>query len=504
MRTIAISSGHGSKVPGAQAPYMDEVTQARRVVAAVAEELTALGVPFAGPFNDDVSTDQNSNLNRIVNWHNAQRRDLDVSVHFNANSVTSSPMGTECLYVTQEQLAAEVADAVSAAGSLKDRGPKYRSDLFFLNNTTKPAILIEVCFQDSRADCDTYNLHFAQISRSIAQTISDVTQRPPIEPIEPPSPPEEGERPMLKEGDDGPYVVELQNLIEVVEPDGDFGNITDTWVKAFQGAAKLYVDGKVGDDTWEAADALQARVAQSDELLPKEMAKRIYTAAQTSEIADYSWEDRGVAPQGYIPGMALSFAYASLALRDGKMAALAMSVAEGDPNYDALAWYHEQFAKLGMRNNVPGQDTLRHLFDLMIGLGPRESSGKYFEGRDLSASNIEADTCEAGLFQTSWNIRNFHSTIPPLLPAFWEQPSGFRDVFAEGLRATADNLNSYGAGDGVRYQFLSRYCPLFHIAVTGVGMRYGRKHWGPINERKAELRPETETLLLEVEGIALG
>ena len=35
-----------------------------------------------------------------------------------------------------------------------------------------------------------------------------------------------------------------------------------------------------------------------------------------------------------------------------------------------------------MRNDVSGIDTLRHLFVLMIGLGMRELSGRYCEGRD--------------------------------------------------------------------------------------------------------------------------
>ena len=50
-----------------------------------------------------------TNLNTIVNWHNKQTRELDVSVHFNAYETTSKPMGTECLYKTQEALAKEVS-----------------------------------------------------------------------------------------------------------------------------------------------------------------------------------------------------------------------------------------------------------------------------------------------------------------------------------------------------------------------------------------------------------
>ena len=112
-------------------------------------------------FHDDVSHSQNENLNRIVGFHNAQgAHDLDVSVHFNAYETTGAPMGTECLYVTQDALAQKVATAISTVSGLKNRGPKKRTDLFFLNNTNEPAILIEVCFVDSQADVNLYREGF--------------------------------------------------------------------------------------------------------------------------------------------------------------------------------------------------------------------------------------------------------------------------------------------------------------------------------------------------------
>ena len=101
-KTFAISSGHGKYIRGASG-YLDEVNEARRVVDRVAELLRGAGVAVK-TFHDDVSHSQSENLNRITNWHNSQSRELDVSVHFNAYQTTSKPMGTECLYVTQEEL----------------------------------------------------------------------------------------------------------------------------------------------------------------------------------------------------------------------------------------------------------------------------------------------------------------------------------------------------------------------------------------------------------------
>jgi len=100
---IVISSGHGKYVRGASG-YLDEVDEARRVVERVAQFLRRLGVGVI-TYHDDVSTTQDENLRRIVDFHNAQVRDLDISVHFNAYVETTSPMGTEVLYVSEYDLA---------------------------------------------------------------------------------------------------------------------------------------------------------------------------------------------------------------------------------------------------------------------------------------------------------------------------------------------------------------------------------------------------------------
>jgi N-acetylmuramoyl-L-alanine amidase len=184
---IVLSSGHAKYVRGAAGPSpwgLDEVNEARRVVALVATILNGSGVPTK-TYNDDVSTTQNENLNRIVDFHNAQVRDLDVSVHFNAyQATTSKPMGTECLYLTQSELAADVASAIADAGHFLDRGPKKRTDLFFLNKTDMPSILIETCFCDSKPDADLYRKHFEAICTAIADAISGEETEPPI-PIPP-------------------------------------------------------------------------------------------------------------------------------------------------------------------------------------------------------------------------------------------------------------------------------------------------------------------------------
>ena len=173
---IVISSGHGKYVRGASG-LIDEVDEARRVVPEVAQCLRDMGHEVE-EFHDDVSQTQNENLNTIVEYHNSQERDLDVSVHFNAYTPTDGGRGTEVLYVTQEELADRVSYFIADAGQLINRGAHKRTDLFFLNNTSEPAILIEVCFVDAKEDVTCYQKNFELICSAIAEALVD--EQPPV------------------------------------------------------------------------------------------------------------------------------------------------------------------------------------------------------------------------------------------------------------------------------------------------------------------------------------
>jgi len=183
---IVISSGHGKYVQGASG-YLNEVDEARRVVEHVADYLGDAGVSV-DVFHDDVSNDVDENLNRIVDFHNNQARDLDVSVHFNAFETTHEPRGTETWYASDsgKAWAKKVSPPLAAAGHFTDRGPKHTTGLFFLNHTEETAILIEVCFVDSSADATLYGEHFDAICRAISEALSGEEAKETTPTIQPP------------------------------------------------------------------------------------------------------------------------------------------------------------------------------------------------------------------------------------------------------------------------------------------------------------------------------
>lgn len=189
--SVVISAGHSSHVRGAAGPTpwgLDEVNEARKVMDRVASELRSRGVKVV-TYADTVSTSQNENLNRIVDFHNSKPRELDVSVHFNAYQTTAKAMGTEVLYLTQNKLAADLSKAIASNGFI-NRGAKVRSDLFFLNHTAMPSVLLETCFVDSESDCKIYRDKFNSICASIANVIGGKSyETVPPEGIEEPPPP---------------------------------------------------------------------------------------------------------------------------------------------------------------------------------------------------------------------------------------------------------------------------------------------------------------------------
>ena len=228
--------------------------------------------------------------------------------------------------------------------------------------------------------------------------------------------------------------------------------------------------------------------------------EQILRIATDSEVARLSWKDRGVAPVGYVKGMAVVYARVCCNLKNGDDVAAEMAKPDtGDGFRDALAWYGQQFLDAGMDNSVFGVDVLRHLFVLLVGLGMRESSGRYCEGRDRSAQNVTADTAEAGLFQVSFNARRASPLLPELITRY-EDSSDFVDIFREGVRCRDSDLEDFGEGEGREFQRLTKACPAFAVEFAAVGLRNVRTHWGPINARAAELRAECDEMFMQIQA----
>ncbi|NOT91332.1 hypothetical protein [Ferruginibacter sp.] len=233
----------------------------------------------------------------------------------------------------------------------------------------------------------------------------------------------------------------------------------------------------------------------------------ISKTVENSLIAKYNWKGgRGIAPIGYLKGIAMVFARDYCRLKNNEPFAIEMAKANTkDTSKDALAWFEQEFLDLDMDNSNDGVDTLRHLFVLLIGLGMRESSGRYCEGKYTEQNNISADTAEAGLFQSSYNLRTAHSLLPMLFDSYVGK-TDFLEIFKEKkggqVECKEHNKKNYGTGIGVAFQQLSKTCPAFATEYAAIGARNRRKLWNPIIEKSIELLKESDDMLLDVQVIA--
>lgn len=143
---------------------------------------------------------------------------------------------------------------------------------------------------------------------------------------------------------------------------------------------------------------------------------QIFENVQDSPLRTYPWRAIGVAPLAYLKGMALTYArvYCHYRLEPGEpenfrdpfTVKMAKAVApNADITTDAVAKFAARLRGFGADLSIDGVDVLRGVFTILIGLGIRESGGKFCAGWDLSKTpQNTAVNAEAGLFQISYDI----------------------------------------------------------------------------------------------------
>ncbi|MEO5668515.1 MAG: hypothetical protein ABIR96_10685 [Bdellovibrionota bacterium] len=237
---------------------------------------------------------------------------------------------------------------------------------------------------------------------------------------------------------------------------------------------------------------------------PADMASvisEISKIASASSCASYSWKNRGRAPAGYVNGMAVTFAKSLCRQRAGEgPAKLMASKNTANSEKDAITWFESTFDDAKLEIDVAGADTLRSLFTLGIGLGMRESSGKYCEGYDVSGGASNSAEAEAGPFQTSYNAVNASPELKKLYDEYKADPSKcFLDTFKQGVSCTARGF--IGTGEGLTFQKLAKSCPAFAAEFAMTTLRVIRKHYGPINRKEAEINPSCNKMLDDVQTL---
>lgn len=165
---INVHAGHNpdGKIACGAVGLIKESTQARKVKNYVIKYLKVAGhTVYDCTCNN--GTSQSDVLNRIGAKCRTHTVDLDISIHFNSGAGDKKgngrTTGTEVLvYNSSSKVitpAKNICAEISKLGYI-NRGIKYRTDLYVLNNSSKAknnALLIECCFVDDKDDVDKYN-----------------------------------------------------------------------------------------------------------------------------------------------------------------------------------------------------------------------------------------------------------------------------------------------------------------------------------------------------------
>lgn len=119
----------------------------------------------------DIAESRNGCLRYIVNKCNQHKVDLDISIHLNAGrndyKGDNSTGGTEvfCYNEGTIEVAKRIVDNIANTFNYRKRndnttpyaGVKINKNLYVLNQTVSPAILIECCFVDDKDDAKVWN-----------------------------------------------------------------------------------------------------------------------------------------------------------------------------------------------------------------------------------------------------------------------------------------------------------------------------------------------------------
>lgn len=165
---IAIDLGHGCGKDRGAVGAIKEETIINEVGVKVIEKLKAAGHEVI-QVRPRVNLGVTQSLAYRVNLANSNNADLYISIHANAGR------GQGCeVYTYQGKEVPEARRVLNNICSLgfKNRGIK-NANLYVINNTKMPAMLIEVCFVDTQSDVNIYNSVGAdKIAAAIAAGIS--------------------------------------------------------------------------------------------------------------------------------------------------------------------------------------------------------------------------------------------------------------------------------------------------------------------------------------------
>lgn len=132
---------------------------------------------------------QSDVLRRIREKIEAEKSvDVNVSLHMNAcrhEAADGKTKGVEvCIKpvagddkqhtktkaTAKYKLAKRICENIAEIG-FTNRGVKFRDDLYILNQTSKPTVLVELCFVDDKDDAELYQKNKKEVARAVVKAV---------------------------------------------------------------------------------------------------------------------------------------------------------------------------------------------------------------------------------------------------------------------------------------------------------------------------------------------
>lgn len=259
-KKVFLGVGHGGKDPGAIGNGFYEKDLNLSIALACQAELVRHGVTVGM----SRTKDENDDLNEEIRECNAFNPDLALDIHNNAGGGD----GAEAYYhhgggtgkVLAENILAEIVKiGQNSRGALIRKNDNGDDWYGWIRMTYAPAVIVECAFIDNAKDIQIIDTEAERkamgvaLAKGILKTLGIAYKDE--------TPAQEStvtvKLDMLSKGSKGEQVKTLQRLLIALGynlgnygADGDFGDATDTAVRAFQKAKNLVADGIVGVGTW--------------------------------------------------------------------------------------------------------------------------------------------------------------------------------------------------------------------------------------------------------------
>lgn len=180
IRKVTVHGGHNpyGKIACGASDFLDESREDRYITRNVIKLLKKNGIVAV---NCTINNGKNQRdvLSKIcAKCNSVTDAGLHISIHFNSgrNDKTGDGRtgGTEVLLTENVSDKGDIAKRICnqmAKLGFTNRGVKTRTDLYFLNHTKAPALLVEVCFVDDKDDYMLYKADRMDVARAVAQAV---------------------------------------------------------------------------------------------------------------------------------------------------------------------------------------------------------------------------------------------------------------------------------------------------------------------------------------------